>query len=955
MMRSQTRRPGQHSIRLRLALVFVVPLISLLALWAYAASTTYTSAISEHNFSSEDALYGGPAQTLGEQLSREQTDVFEWLSSGERIPEQPMLHQFGVTQKAVTAFRDGVRASSGSISAAARPDLTRFEQLLAGLPSIETQAKSMQVSALAAFQAYDTVINAQFPLYSRLVTVSNTSLNQQVVASVQAGESLDLADREASLISGAIYDGGSMSTAERQLFAQTAANQRLLMTDALSDLNSTDGAGYRRAVSSADYKSFQAMDTSIVDSIGSKKPIPVNASAFIATAQPLFAQDLAAAESQDRTSLTHQGSQVGDKLLLELALVGGLGLIAILLSVYLLARFAGLVSRELRGLQRSAMELSTQRLPSVVGRLSEGEDVDVAAEVSPLPAGHITEVARVSEAFGTVQRMAVESAVGQARLRGGVNQVFRNLAWRSQSLLHRQLALLDTMERNTTEPEALDELFRLDHLTTRMRRHAEGLIILSGSEPGRAWREPVPILDVLRGAVAEIEDYKRVTVTTDAEDAVVGSAVADLIHLLAELIENATFYSPNTTEVHVRAGRVANGFVIEVEDRGIGISDDALERINERLVHPPEFDPVNSDQLGLFVVARLAARHNIRVTIRQSAYGGTEAVVLLPHLIVVARGRAGAPADSTMANWLPLPRRAPAIAPAAPNGAEDSGPPWPAIDPSGSGADASEEGADTSKPSTVRILQALLGEDGSLHPRPAQDGVPPARPAEDGVLQARRTEDGVPSARPGEDGALTVRSAAGGTLPARSPGEGTLPVRSPAGGALPRRVAGASLAPRHGAAENPADGTAMSGTVTSAAGAPVPVTTAPAATAPAATAPVATAPGTTAEAVDGGSGNGAGRPDASAAATVTAATPAGLPRRVRQASLAPQLKDEASSQVRDEPEPKPEDGRSADESRALVEALQSGWQRGRAAADQDDGHDEQSAPQPAPTEGREGT
>jgi hypothetical protein len=267
--------------------------------------------------------------------------------------------------------------------------------------------------------------------------------------------------------------------------------------------------------------------------------------------------------------------------------------------------------------------------------------VAVAAEAAPPPAGRIVETARVAEAFSSVQRTAVEAAVGQARLRAGVSQVFRNLAWRSQSLLHRQLSLLDAMERRSTEPETLDELFQIDHLTTRMRRHAEGLIILSGATPGRGWREPVPFVDVLRGATAEVEDYKRVTVLCESEDAVVGSAVADVIHLLAELIENATTYSPANTEVTVRAERVANGFAVEIEDRGIGIRADELATFNDRLLNPPEFDIADSNQLGLFVVARLAAKHHIRITLRTSPYGGTTAIVLLPHSVVAVSGSAG--------------------------------------------------------------------------------------------------------------------------------------------------------------------------------------------------------------------------------------------------------------------------------------------------------------------------
>ena len=180
---------------------------------------------------------------------------------------------------------------------------------------------------------------------------------------------------------------------------------------------------------------------------------------------------------------------------------------------------------------------------------------------------------------------------------------------RNQSLLHRQLGMLDSMERRTSEPGALADLFRLDHLTTRMRRHAEGLIILSGSTPGRGWREPVPVVDVLRAAVAEVEDYVRVDVLSESRDLVAGNAVNDVIHLVAELVENATVFSPPNTRIEVRADRAGTGLVAEIEDRGLGLSEDELADINRRLASPPEFDLANSEQLGLFVVSRLAARH----------------------------------------------------------------------------------------------------------------------------------------------------------------------------------------------------------------------------------------------------------------------------------------------------------------------------------------------------------
>jgi hypothetical protein len=193
------------------------------------------------------------------------------------------------------------------------------------------------------------------------------------------------------------------------------------------------------------------------------------------------------------------------------------------------------------------------------------------------------------------------------------------------------------MERRTDDPTELEDLFRVDHLATRMRRHAEDLVILAGASPGRGWRNPVPLVDVLRGAVSEVEDYARVMVRPLPDVAIAGRAVADVIHLLAELIENATSFSPPHTKVNIGGDVVPRGFAVEIEDRGLGLTPDALALANARLTNPPDFDPTHSAQLGLFVVARLAARHGVLVQLRPSPYGGITAVALLPEDLVVPR------------------------------------------------------------------------------------------------------------------------------------------------------------------------------------------------------------------------------------------------------------------------------------------------------------------------------
>jgi len=315
---------------------------------------------------------------------------------------------------------------------------------------------------------------------------------------------------------------------------------------------------------------------------------------------------------------------------LESSVIIGAGLVVVLVAVLLTWTFTRRVARELTSLAAGAGQLGSPQ--------QQGS--------APWTGAASAEVEAVAEALLSMQRTASAAAAAEAGVRTGLRQILASLGKRNQSLLHRQLRIIDTLEQQAESPAALGELFALDHLTTRMRRHAESLSIISGAAPARTWSGPVPVIDVIRAAVSEIEDYQRVTTATDATEAVIATAVTDLIHLLAELVENATLFSPSTTRVEVRAERVANGFAIEVEDRGLGIEPGQLTAINEQLANPPDFDVADADRLGLFVTGRLAAKHAIQVSLAPSAYRGIKAIVLLPDTIVITPPDSGAGAPS---------------------------------------------------------------------------------------------------------------------------------------------------------------------------------------------------------------------------------------------------------------------------------------------------------------------
>ncbi|HEV8649367.1 MAG TPA: nitrate- and nitrite sensing domain-containing protein [Actinomycetes bacterium] len=430
---------------------------------------------------------------------------------------------------------------------------------------------------------------------------------------------------------------GSEETWVAQFQSSATAPQREFYQRTATGAHIQRAVGYRNAVLESGTRGRIATDLSggsaVTAGPGAKQAASSNAKNWyvVMTAkvdllrqvESKLAADLVSASAASESSASRQAAVSSGVLLVALALTLGISL---------------LVGRSmvgpLRRLRHTAIDVAEQRLPGAVERLQRGERVDVVAETAPIGIASRDEIGQVTEAFNSVHRVAVQVATDQAALRKSVADTFLNLARRSQTLIHRQLKMIDRLERKTTDPDELEELFRLDHLATRMRRNAEDLIVLSGAKPARRWGRPVPLNDVIRGAIGEVEDYTRVTLLPAAGLAVVGQAVGDVIHLLAELIENATSFSPPHTKVHVAGQPTATGYVVEIEDRGIGLSDAELFDANERLSSPPAMDLALSQRLGLFVVARLAEHHGIKVQLRHSWYGGVTALVGLPEALI---------------------------------------------------------------------------------------------------------------------------------------------------------------------------------------------------------------------------------------------------------------------------------------------------------------------------------
>ncbi|MET9474258.1 MULTISPECIES: nitrate- and nitrite sensing domain-containing protein [unclassified Streptomyces] len=369
-------------------------------------------------------------------------------------------------------------------------------------------------------------------------------------------------------------------------------------------------------------------------------------------------------------------------------------LVALLAAFILAGLVARQMSRSMRQLRTAAFSIAEQRLPMLVDQLSRTEPGRVDTRVQPIPITTRDEIGEVARAFDQVHREAVRLAAEQAMLRGNVNAIFTNLSRRNQSLIEGQLTLITDLENNEADPDQLESLFRLDHLATRMRRNGENLLVLAGEEPGRRWNQPVPLVDVLRAASSEVESYERIELSGVPETEIHGQAVTDLVHLLAELLENATTFSSPQTKVRVTATRLPDSRVmVEIHDKGIGLTAEDFADINHKLANPPTVDAAVSQRMGLFVVGRLADRHGIRVQLRPSGeQAGTTSLVMLPDAITHGGGGELEPIaaqqdDFTVSSIIPrqqafepLPHQ-PQMRTAAELGFDDSRYEDPAVDP----------------------------------------------------------------------------------------------------------------------------------------------------------------------------------------------------------------------------------------------------------------------------------
>jgi signal transduction histidine kinase len=733
------------SIRLRMLLLVLVPLVALILVYTYAVAGQVNTAVGLANAGQISGTTITPVTDAMMALNAERSAAVEYLGSRSSQALAAFQHDEAATDRRFRIVK--TVTGSGPVTANATPleraYAARFVRDDNGpLQALRAEVASGGIARTAAINAYSAIMADGLRVAEQ--SLQQTHVSQSLAITARAEASLYGAEMIA-LEENDIYSGdvmaGPMPAADQKEFAQLAGLRQYLVEDATPQLDAEASGLLHREVPKALSVALTSQEDAIIAApAGAAKPA-VPLSLWQSTVGS-YATHLEVVLTKSPNWIQAQVTSSARKSLTTLIVAASLGLLAVIASIIFSLLMGRRLMRRLNGLRAAALELAHDRLPEVMARLRDGETVDVNVE-APLVEASMDEIDQVHQAFNTVHRAAVAAAVDETNLRRGINQVFRNLARRSQGLLHRQLGLLDAMERRAEEPDQLEDLFRIDHLTTRMRRHAEGLIVLAGDSPGRGWSHPVTFIDVLRAAVSEIEDYTRVRVEVRSKTALAGPAVADVVHLLAELIENATVYSPPNTVVRVQGELIGRGFCVEVEDRGLGMAEDQIEEINHKLAVVPAFDLADSERLGLFVAGRLAHRHGISIALRPSIYGGTTAVVIIPaNLVITDDGQVPAVGATRYAlrDGAPVPALASANGPGS-NGHAFNGNGSTSL--LGNGNDSAEHPGEDSG-----FARSLTGLEVDSYPAGQTVG---------GVAELVPDPDASPAAAIGEDGGLPIR------------------------------------------------------------------------------------------------------------------------------------------------------------------------------------------------------
>ncbi|NUW37026.1 nitrate- and nitrite sensing domain-containing protein [Nonomuraea sp. SMC257] len=674
------RLTGRRRLRLRtvLIIVVVVPIAAfapLLGSGMFQLFSQWQAEVAQLELAAVSV--GRPAANLFFNLDRERRITAEVQAAPGEAAADKLAKQRRETDKAVVAFRplvklDTSKAPEGTTDAVARTDRA--------LGLLEQQRRAVDAGWSSAQNVYDyfnSVIESDLGVLTALSRTDHGEVSSSAQTLVDLFWVVDMIGREDAVLARG-WEAGRLTRDEYALVTDAAGTRNHLMRSRVVPSLVGNESRYRTLTTSKAWKTMVDLEERLIASGGGADDNQVKlrpvASTWRSSVDAISPQ-LLDLLSIRLVNVAKIGYSHAKQLFVIFLSITGVSVLAVVLVIVTSWRLTAVLRRRILQLRQEALELQEQ-LPDVVARLERGEDVEVEAEVhmvEPTP----DELGELGQALNMASRSAVSTAVRQAEQHRGFQRMLQRIARRTQILIGLQLKKLDELERRYEDPEVLEGLFDLDHLTARLRRYEENLVILGGGQPQRRWRKPVRLLDVLRAAQGEVQDYRRITIDVEGEPWVAERAVGALVHVLAELMENATAFSRPPTPVEVRAAMVSRGIAVEIEDRGLGMEPEQYAAANALMQTPPQLDVMaqaDDVRLGLYVVARLAAGLGLQVELRQSAFGGTRVIVLLPDSLVVDRPRV-VPGPAARPEAVPQDATGPHAHPYPQEGAADPRPP----------------------------------------------------------------------------------------------------------------------------------------------------------------------------------------------------------------------------------------------------------------------------------------
>ena len=641
--KSPVPRPRQRlsdlRLRTRLVLLVLLPLIASVAL-AAARVVAENDVIHTEDDLSGQAHVSQSIAGLVHSVQDERDLISLYLSGGQSPAVMNSLAAAETaTDAQVKAFQGAQRqygGATGALSSTAQALAVRAQARLGDLPVLRSSVVSLGDSR-PVFQAYTVVIDGLLSYDDQLATGTTDHTLGNLVSTLslvrQAGEQTS---QERGYLAGILGGGGQLREQQEDLIqAQATYNSAYAAFTAQAPAQSVNL--YQTTVGGQDTGAADIVVQQAIDSALTAHPVGdvgmTNSGAYAAATTKIG--QIRTVEAQLGADIQARAGTLLSAARTQLYLNVAIIVFILLLAFGATALIARSIVAPLRVLRNSAYEIAAVRLPDVIRRLRDPGEADRQEPVAPIAVHSRDEVGEVARAFDEVHGAAVRLASEQAMLRQNVNAIFMNLSRRSQTLVERQLRLIDDLENSEQDGDRLGQLFRLDHLATRMRRNNENLLVLAGEEAARRWTEAVRLVDVARAAAAEVEQYERIVFGEMPRVRVSGKAAPDVAHLIAELLENATAFSSPQTKVWV-AARAADGggVLVNIEDVGIGMTEPDLDRANARLAEPPLVDASVSRQMGLFVVGRLSGRYGIDVRLAQSQAGGISASITIPAKLV---------------------------------------------------------------------------------------------------------------------------------------------------------------------------------------------------------------------------------------------------------------------------------------------------------------------------------